>query len=103
MANSQYFCKICGNPATKAFSTKILGRYDEAFYKCAHCGFLSAGKVHWLDEAYQEAINLSDTGIVARNLYLYKIVVCVAYFFFGFKRNANGGGGEGSKRLCARF
>ncbi|RDU55499.1 hypothetical protein CQA37_03700 [Helicobacter sp. MIT 99-10781] len=86
-------CKICKQETQVAFNAKILGCYDEPFYKCAHCGFLSSGEAHWLDEAYKEAINLSDTGIVARNLHLYKIVACVAYFFFGFRNTLSGGGG----------
>ncbi|RDU70500.1 methyltransferase domain-containing protein [Helicobacter aurati] len=78
-------CKICGKDAQIAFKAKILCKYDEDFYKCEHCGFLSANQVHWLEEAYKDAINISDTGIVARNLRLYTIVVCVAYLFFGFR------------------
>lgn len=82
-------CKICGTDTNIAFKATILGRYDENLYKCDNCGFLSVGEAYWLNEAYNEAINMSDTGIVARNLALYKIVSCVAYCCF-----ANMGGGE---------
>ena len=63
------------------FFTQILHQYNEPFYKCQHCGFLGCDEAHWLPQAYKNAINISDTGIVARNLYLYKIVSCVAAIF----------------------
>lgn len=85
-------CKICHNPAFPAFNTLILDRFDETLYKCPHCGFLSVDNAHWLNLAYEKAINESDTGIVSRNLYLYKIVTCMATLIFGFGKKAMGGG-----------
>lgn len=88
-------CKICQSHVEKAFEATILDRYQETFYKCYHCGFLAAGDVHWLSQAYTNAINASDTGIVARNLWLYKIVSLIAYTLFGFRsRDIIGGGGK---------
>lgn len=85
-------CKICQSPVQKAFEATILERYLEPFYKCERCGFLSAGEVHWLSQAYTNAINASDTGIVARNLHLYKIVSVIACALFGFSKSVIGGG-----------
>lgn len=88
-------CKICSNPVEKAFETEILQKYQEGFYKCQSCGFLGVDEAHWLSEAYTNAINASDTGIVARNLSLYKIVSLIAYNIFGFRsKNVIGGGGK---------
>lgn len=78
-------CKICQSPVQKAFEATILQQYLEPFYKCQHCGFLSVGDAHWLSQAYTDALNISDTGIVTRNLYLYKIVSVIAYALFGFR------------------
>ena len=85
-------CKICHNPTQIAFETTILGHYKEIFYKCQYCGFLAPHNIHWLQESYTNAINASDTGIVARNLSLYKIVSVVAYMLFGFRSKHLGGG-----------
>lgn len=82
-------CKICAKETEIAFKARILQSYDENFYKCRHCGFLSVDNAHWLSEAYKDAINISDTGILVRNLRLYTIVVCVAYLFFGFKQSTS--------------
>lgn len=81
-------CKICEGETKIAFKAKILEKYEEELYECNNCRFLSVDKAFWLDEAYKEALNLSDTGIVSRNLYLYKIVCCIAYFIFGFRGGA---------------
>lgn len=85
-------CKICHNPTLPAFNALILHRFDETFYKCPYCGFLSVDNAHWLNLAYKEAINASDTGIVSRNLYLYKVVTCIATLIFGLNKKIMGGG-----------
>ncbi|STQ87111.1 methyltransferase domain-containing protein [Helicobacter muridarum] len=84
-------CKICGEETKIAFRVMILQRYNEHLYKCQNCGFLSVGEAYWLSEAYKNAINISDTGILVRNLKLYTIVVCIAYLFFGFRKQPNQG------------
>lgn len=85
-------CKICQNKTESAFSARILNRFDEIFYKCPNCGFLSVNDAHWLPLAYSNALNISDTGLVSRNLYLYKIVVCIATLCFHFGKKATRGG-----------
>lgn len=84
-------CKICQKTARKAFEARVLGRFDAPFYKCESCGFLFAKDPHWLPFAYESAINVSDTGIVARNLWLYKVAVCVMAAFFAPKNAADSG------------
>ena len=88
-------CKICGTQSRLAFFAQILHTFNEPFYKCQNCGFLSCDDAHWLPQAYKSAINITDTGIVARNLYLYKIVSCVAAIFFAMAKSEilTGGGG----------
>ena len=60
----------------------ILNRYTVAYFWCRNCGFLQTEEPYWLEEAYQESINKSDTGILSRNLYLSKFVSVVLYFYF---------------------
>ena len=83
---------------TVEYDTEILV-HGRMVYKCERCGFLSAGEVHWLSQAYTNAINASDTGIVARNLHLYKIVSVIACALFGFSKSVIGGGGEDTPRF----
>lgn len=83
-------CKICDADTEIAFIAKVLNKYNERFYKCSNCGFLSVGNAYWLDEAYKDAINISDTGIIYRNIILHKIVTSIAYVLFGFKENGGG-------------
>ncbi len=61
-------CRICGYQMVYRFSNTILYKYDAFYDQCEQCDFLRVRNPHWLDEAYDDAINLADTGIVSRNL-----------------------------------
>jgi hypothetical protein len=50
------------------FSEVILGKYTVTYFYCEKSGLLQSEKPYWLDEAYQEAIADTDTGLVQRNL-----------------------------------
>jgi hypothetical protein len=78
-------CKICGSKAEKRFDVKVIRKYDAEYFYCNECGFLFASNPFWLDEAYQSAINISDTGIMGRNIYFSKLVSLIIYFFFDKK------------------
>jgi hypothetical protein len=60
-------CRICNHETNKAFTTKIMDKYDVTYYTCPNCEFLQTEKPYWLDEAYKLPINLTDTGILYRN------------------------------------
>jgi len=75
-------CKICGGSTESRFSTKILKKYQAEFLHCRNCGYLFAADPYWLDEAYKNAINLSDTGIMSRNLHFSRVVSVIIYFIF---------------------
>jgi len=47
---------------------------DVDYYECATCGYVQTEQPTWLERAYAEAINDSDTGIMARNLYNVRVV-----------------------------
>lgn len=78
-------CKICANKAQKQFESKILGKYKISYYYCSNCGFMQTEEPFWLDEAYKEPINLSDVGLVKRNIALSKILSSMINFYFGNK------------------
>ena len=61
-------CKICQAPASLAFTTRVLDRFDATYCRCGACGFLFADDPYWLAESYNQPITSSDIGILARNL-----------------------------------
>lgn len=79
-------CKICNSYSNQAFTVKILKKYDAKYFKCNSCGYLFAEEPYWLDEAYSRSINLSDTGLLDRNIYFSKVLSVLIYFCF----NKNG-------------
>lgn len=75
-------CKICEKENQYVFSANILNKYDIKYYRCSNCGFLQTEEAYWLEEAYTESINISDTGIMSRNLYLSHIATSIIYCYF---------------------
>lgn len=76
------YCKICNSEASLAFRGNVLSKYDVKYFKCTSCGYLFTEIPYWLDEAYKNPINISDTGIMMRNIYFSKIVSVILYFCF---------------------
>jgi hypothetical protein len=74
-------CKICGKEANHLFSALVLNKYDVKYYSCKTCGFLYTEEPYWLNEAYTNPINVSDTGIIDRNLHYSKVIAVFLYFF----------------------
>ena len=79
-------CKICNHLSEYKFSGFIRNKYNVKYYCCTNCGFLQTEEPFWLREAYKDSINLSDTGLIQRNIELSKITACLIYIFF----NING-------------
>lgn len=52
------------------FSARILDKYDVSYFHCSQCGFLNTETPYWLDEAYSDAIAVTDTGVMERNVSL---------------------------------
>lgn len=75
-------CKICSNLSTKIFEAKLLRKYLISYYHCHTCGFLQTEEPFWLEEAYKESINISDTGVISRNIYFSKLVTILICFLF---------------------
>jgi 2-polyprenyl-3-methyl-5-hydroxy-6-metoxy-1,4-benzoquinol methylase len=68
MQPSAVTCPITGAPMRHVFTHRILKKYDVGYYYSDESGLLKTEKPYWLDEAYQDAIADTDTGIVARNI-----------------------------------
>lgn len=75
-------CKICNSNTRLAFTSTILKKYDVKYFKCDSCGYLFTEEPYWLDEAYSRSINLSDTGLLDRNIYFSKVLSVLIYFCF---------------------
>src|ERR1043166_3451079 len=61
-------CPICRSATTEHGRGEIRHQYERALRRCERCGFVFIENVTWLEEAYAEPINVSDTGYVARNI-----------------------------------
>lgn len=75
-------CKICQHPSTEAFRHQVRSKHMIAYYLCSHCGFLQTEEPFWLSEAYEQPINISDTGYVSRNIYLARRTLFLFYCLF---------------------
>ncbi|MBP8976420.1 MAG: class I SAM-dependent methyltransferase [Bacteroidetes bacterium] len=75
-------CNICGNESEFIFQACVLHKYQVNYYRCPHCDFIQTEKPYWLDEAYTQAINKYDTGILSRNVEYSAIVSTLIYFLF---------------------
>lgn len=75
-------CKICQEQVKPAFQTTILERYSVTFFQCEACGFVQSEKPFWIEEAYKNSMNLSDTGIVVRNSRAARIATSIIFLFF---------------------
>ncbi len=60
-------CRVCGNHSKHVNNGTILDICIE-YSECDLCGYVQTEPPYWLDRAYNNAINISDTGIVKRNI-----------------------------------
>ncbi len=61
-------CPICGSGTEGLFILPILRKHQASLHQCPRCGWAGFPDPHWLDEAYQEPIAITDTGLLARNI-----------------------------------
>ncbi len=79
-------CKICNHKSRNIFSAKILGQYNIDYFYGDNCGFLFTEKPYWLKEAYSSPINISDVGILKRNIDFSILSSNIIYYFFDHKK-----------------
>ena len=75
-------CKICDGNSDLIFSKEVLNRYMVNYYQCNECGFIQTEDPYWLKEAYENPINIEDSGLVSRNLLFTKRSTAVLASFF---------------------
>ncbi len=76
-------CSICSRPSIPFDKGIILGKYSAQYYRCSQCGFIQTEDPYWLEEAYASPINLSDIGMVGRNIAFARITRAVIGMFLG--------------------
>ncbi len=75
-------CQVCESSTSYQFSARLLNKFNIKYYLCDNCRFFQTEKPFWLEEAYKSSINISDTGIVSRNISLSNITTLIIYFLF---------------------
>lgn len=75
-------CKICNEPSSYLDEAVIMGKYKIWYFCCRSCGFIQTEDPYWLEESYNSAINITDTGILSRNLRLSRITAGLISVFF---------------------
>jgi hypothetical protein len=69
-------CRVCGGATRKLFDGPLLA-HQVAYFECPHCLYVQTEMPYWLEQAYAQAINRSDTGILRRNARNARLVVRV--------------------------
>ena len=95
-------CKICSSNTSEVFTKEILGKYLVKYYQCNFCEFLQTEKPFWLEESYKNPINISDTGILERNLHNARLMKNILFIIFGSKcsyLDYSGGYGTFTRRM----
>jgi 2-polyprenyl-3-methyl-5-hydroxy-6-metoxy-1,4-benzoquinol methylase len=75
-------CKICDGTSEIAFTHLVLSKYEVKYFRCNDCGFLQTEEAYWIEEAYNNALNIDDTGLIKRNEYFREKVSVLLYFLF---------------------
>lgn len=75
-------CKICDGNSEIAFTHLVLSKYDVKYFRCVNCGFLQTEDTYWIEEAYNNALNIDDTGLIKRNEYFREKVSVLLLFLF---------------------
>lgn len=82
MQEQEVACKICSSSSRRVFSHLLLQKYTVNYFQCKACGFTQPEEPYWLNEAYADSMNYSDTGQIMRNLQALKILRPLVHFFF---------------------
>jgi len=68
-------CRVCLSEADGPIFYGQIKNRSVAYFECRSCGYVQTEQPTWLDESYAVPINVSDTGIIARNQLNVSLVV----------------------------
>lgn len=77
-------CRVCGEKAEYKFEAEIMnGKHKVKYYFCPNCELTQVEEPYWLDEAYASPMNLTDVGVIRRNIRYSKMISVMFLFMFG--------------------
>ena len=79
-------CRLCSGKVDQIFTASILRCHKVPFVCCSRCSLLQAANPFWLEEAYKDSINISDTGILARNLSARDKTSIILWLMYGLRK-----------------
>jgi len=89
-------CRVCKSTVSKIFSSNVLQKYPVEYFQCSRCDYIQTENPYWLEEAYNSPINVSDTGMIMRNLWFRNVAATTIFFLFDYKgKFLDYGGGYG--------
>jgi len=89
-------CRVCKSTVSKKFSSNVLQKYSVEYFQCSRCEYIQTENPYWLEEAYNSPINVSDTGMIMRNLWFRNVAATTIFFLFDYKgKFLDYGGGYG--------
>ena len=89
-------CRVCKSTVSKIFSSNVLKKYSVEYFQCSRCEYIQTENPYWLEEAYNSPINVSDTGMIMRNLWCRNVAATTIFFLFDYKgKFLDYGGGYG--------
>jgi hypothetical protein len=90
-------CAICSAPSGLFGEALLLDKYRIVYYRCENCGFIQTERPYWLSEAYSEAMQIMDVGIMQRNLQSAAITsAAIDLLFPSARKFLDYGGGQGT-------
>ncbi len=69
-----FVCRACGKAAVEWCTGPLLD-LSVRYLRCPYCEYLQTEYPYWLERAYANSINASDTGIMARNSMNVRVVL----------------------------
>lgn len=89
-------CIVCNSDTELLFTDLIIGKYNVGYNYCSNCKCLFTEKPYWIDEAYEDSILRTDTGIMVRNLQISNEIMIILRKFHNSEINVvDYGGGYG--------
>lgn len=74
-------CAICTGVMEQKFVANVLSR-EVRYFLCGTCGFLCTETPFWLEEAYRNPLNASDTGLLTRNVRLARLTAALILLLY---------------------
>lgn len=75
-------CRVCGEATHSFGEALLLAKHRVHYFECDVCGYVQTEDPYWLEEAYQNPVNLTDTGLLGRNVMLSRMTLLLLRRYF---------------------